>query len=461
MLEMTMPQLNHCLHMSYFHPVKKTVFSILAMAGGMALGQGYQVQGPFPEGGNGASFQAPLQQAYIPPPATGLQQMGTGQSMLAVPSQPSWQAASPYAIRPRTVSPRATSGYQYGAQAPTKLANPYGMQSQQLPGKSLSKSQYQAQAPVRPNVAPMPSQYAPVAGGFSPEPIPYPEFASPQPKTQSKGGVSVRSEIEGLKRNDRLQDARLANLESAIGEGKAPRKELVASSKRHRVEIGESLWTIADDHHISVEELKRMNHRTSNVVMPGELLTVPGRIQSAGNGFASSTKLAKGGSASPAVHVVQRGESLSQIAAAYKTSLSSLQSANKIRNPNLISPGQRLVIPGRSGSSRAVKTLPAPSQSLASSQVRSQSKVEKVKAKPSSVAITPAVTPSGTMQNTSKTAPRSVVSYRVEGGDSIEAVARNFNTTPGEIQRINKLPASKLPAVGEEIIVPLPSLVSL
>lgn len=457
-----MTQPNQHLHMSHFHPVKMAVFSIVLMEGGWALGQGYQVQGPFPEGGNVSAVQAAPQQAYIPPPAMGLGQFNAGQPMPSVPPPSAWQATSPYAVQSRPAPAAPTSRAQYQAQPQVKATSPYGMKPMQSPARSSTRPLYQAQSPARTNVAPMPPQYAPMSGGFSPQPMPYPEFASPKPKAQGDGGVSVRSEIEGLKRNDRLQDARLSNLESAMGEGRVPRQEVVPSSQRHRVEIGESLWTIADDHGISVEDLKRMNHRTSNVVMPGELLTVPGGRSRGSVSLASSlSKGASGSSSGPAVHVVQRGESLSQIASAYKTSLSSLQSANKIRNPNLISPGQRLVIPGRSGSSRAVKTLPAPSQSLASSQVRSQSKVEKVKAKPSSVAITPAVTPSGTMQNTSKTAPRSVVSYRVEGGDSIEAVARNFNTTPGEIQRINKLPASKLPAVGEEIIVPLPSLVSL
>lgn len=461
-----MTQPNQLLLQSHFYPVKRAVFSIVLLGGGWALGQGYQVQGPFPEGGNVSAVQAAPQQAYIPPPATGLAQFNAGQPTLSVPQQPAWQAASPYAVQSRDAPASAMAGSQYRAQfqaqPQAKVTNPYSMQPRQTPPKSASRSPYQAQTPVRTNVAPMPPQYAPMTGGFTPQPMPYPEFASPKPKAPGNGGASVRSEIEGLKRNDRLQDARLSNLESAIGEGRVQRHEVVPSSKRHRVEMGESLWTIADDHGISVEELKRMNHRTSNVVMPGELLTVPGGRSSGSSSLASSSsKGTKGSSSGPAVHVVQRGESLSQIAAAYKTSLSSLQSANKIRNPNLISPGQRLLIPGRSGSARAVKTLPTSTQSLASAQVRSQPRTEKAKSKPSSEAISPSVPSSGLMQNTSKSAPRSVVSYRVEGGDSIEAVARNFNTTPGEIQRINKLPATKLPAVGEEIIVPLPSLVSL
>jgi len=49
-------------------------------------------------------------------------------------------------------------------------------------------------------------------------------------------------------------------------------------------------------------------------------------------------------------HVVARGESLSRIAAAYGTTISTLIKANKLSNPNLIYPGQNLVIPGTTGS---------------------------------------------------------------------------------------------------------------
>jgi hypothetical protein len=49
----------------------------------------------------------------------------------------------------------------------------------------------------------------------------------------------------------------------------------------------------------------------------------------------------------------------------------------------------------------------------------------------------------------------------VEAGDKIENVARTFNSTPAEIQRINKLSSPSLPAPGEEIIVPLPGSVAM
>jgi LysM repeat protein len=49
------------------------------------------------------------------------------------------------------------------------------------------------------------------------------------------------------------------------------------------------------------------------------------------------------------VHIVQRGETLSQIARRYGVSTTALAQANGISNPNFIYAGQRLAIPGASG----------------------------------------------------------------------------------------------------------------
>jgi len=48
----------------------------------------------------------------------------------------------------------------------------------------------------------------------------------------------------------------------------------------------------------------------------------------------------------PGTHTVQRGETLSQIAAAYHVSVSELQSTNSIKSPKNLRAGQKLVIPG-------------------------------------------------------------------------------------------------------------------
>ena len=49
-------------------------------------------------------------------------------------------------------------------------------------------------------------------------------------------------------------------------------------------------------------------------------------------------------------HVVARGESLYRIAAKYGMTIATLIKANKLSNPNLIYPGQKLTIPGATGS---------------------------------------------------------------------------------------------------------------
>jgi lipoprotein-anchoring transpeptidase ErfK/SrfK len=62
---------------------------------------------------------------------------------------------------------------------------------------------------------------------------------------------------------------------------------------------------------------------------------------------APAVMFAESGSAA-GVYVVQRGDTLSRIAARYGVSAGALAAANGIRNPNLIYTGQRLSIPGTS-----------------------------------------------------------------------------------------------------------------
>ncbi len=60
------------------------------------------------------------------------------------------------------------------------------------------------------------------------------------------------------------------------------------------------------------------------------------------------------------VYIVQRGDTLARIAARYGVSVSALVTANRIRNPNLIYTGQRLIIPGKSASSAPQPGVAAP-----------------------------------------------------------------------------------------------------
>ncbi|NUQ39309.1 MAG: LysM peptidoglycan-binding domain-containing protein [Caldilineales bacterium] len=136
-----------------------------------------------------------------------------------------------------------------------------------------------------------------------------------------------------------LAGQRLVIRPATGGTGAAP-----GGGTMHIVRRGETLSGIAAAHGVTVAALKQANGLRSNTIFIGQRLRLPG------DGAAPS-----GGQV---VHVVQRGETLSAIAARYNVSVQQIIERNGIANASLISVGQRLVI---SGSAPAAPANPAPS----------------------------------------------------------------------------------------------------
>jgi LysM repeat protein len=108
----------------------------------------------------------------------------------------------------------------------------------------------------------------------------------------------------------------------------------------HIVRPGETLSQIAARYGTTVSALTRANGlRNANFVWWGQRLTIPGSGSTA-------TTTSSGG-----YHVVRRGETLSQIAARYGTTVSALVRLNGLPNSNFIWWGQRLRLPGGGTSS--------------------------------------------------------------------------------------------------------------
>jgi len=315
------------------------------------------------------------------------------------------------------------------------------------PSKKLSQPKVQQQSLLQP----MPQQYAPIGKpGMGGQPMPYPDMG-PAPTPKKSAPRNYGAQIEALRQNDHLQDQRLDRLENQQSHGGdyfAPSSNETGLG-RHRVVLGETLSSVAASYGISVTELKHMNNRRSDIVLTGETLIVPTKK---GQGTVRPKSVVMQGG----VHVVQPGESLSKIAAAYRVSVKSLQVTNGIRDADLIKPGQRLKVPGAQSSSprtlaSASKSKPAPAR-----YVVAKPKAEKPKSEVVAVKSFQPPAGMGVISVPVSSGPRGVTSYRVENGDRIEEVAKNFSTTPGEIQRLNNLASTKLPAAGEEIVVPLP-----
>jgi len=98
----------------------------------------------------------------------------------------------------------------------------------------------------------------------------------------------------------------------------------------YTVKSGDSLWSIARDFNISVDELKRANNLNSNLLQIGQVLIIP----TAQNGdFNNQT-----------IYTVQNGDSLWLIASRYNTTVDKLKQANNLTS-NLLQIGQKLIIP--------------------------------------------------------------------------------------------------------------------
>ncbi|MGZ3769815.1 MAG: LysM peptidoglycan-binding domain-containing protein [Bdellovibrio sp.] len=121
----------------------------------------------------------------------------------------------------------------------------------------------------------------------------------------------------------------------------APEKVEVSISTDGRyyiVQSGDSLFTIARKYSTSISELQRLNKiRRGRMLKVGMKLKVPSAEgdSSAIREMANKSK----------VHVVKRGEKLSEIAAKYNVSMNDIREKNKIRNPSSLVVGARILIP--------------------------------------------------------------------------------------------------------------------
>lgn len=147
----------------------------------------------------------------------------------------------------------------------------------------------------------------------------------------SRYGVSVvrlkranRLSGDSLRIGDRLE------IPTQVTVSEAPKR--VAQSRTHRVRSGESLYTIGKRYGVSVDRIKAANGLRRNTIRVGQELVIPAR--SSGGAAASEGK----------VHRVRSGDTLSEIARRYGTTVSKLRSANGLSS-NRLRIGQELKIP--------------------------------------------------------------------------------------------------------------------
>lgn len=144
--------------------------------------------------------------------------------------------------------------------------------------------------------------------------------------------------------NDALQVGQVLRVPNAPGVTAEGLPTPTPEPFTYTVGEGDTLFSIALKFEVSPNEIVAANTLADpNAVFVGQQLLIPGYQPSAASAGGSASTAAPG---APAIHVVRAGEVLSVIAETYGVSLDDLIAANRITDPNLVSPGTELVIPG-------------------------------------------------------------------------------------------------------------------
>lgn len=119
----------------------------------------------------------------------------------------------------------------------------------------------------------------------------------------------------------------------------------------HLVQPGETLYRIGLRYGVSWVEIQRINHLPGTLIYAGQQLIIPVEGQAVTAPpppieATSAPETAPPPEATTGTYIIQRGDTLSSIAARFGVGLSHLVVANGIFNPSLIYAGQTLVIPG-------------------------------------------------------------------------------------------------------------------
>ncbi len=102
----------------------------------------------------------------------------------------------------------------------------------------------------------------------------------------------------------------------------------------YRVKPGDTLYWIARRYHTTINSIVKLNHIPNpNLIYPNEVFKI---ITNYDYNTSSTIK--------DYIYIVKRGDTLTRIAHIYNVSISNLVTWNNIKNPNLIFPGQKIII---------------------------------------------------------------------------------------------------------------------
>ncbi len=258
------------------------------------------------------------------------------------------------------------------------------------------------------------------------------------------------------------------------------------------VQKGDSLWSIASKTGTSVNELKTINNLSSNTLQIGQLLKLPTpsnnvetntiqntyTVQKGDSLWAIANKLGttvnelktinnlssdilqigqilklstsdNANNVDNNIYTVQKGDSLWAIANKYGTTVDNIKKANNLSTDNL-SIGQSLIIPSTSLSSQTEITYTVQKgDSLWAIANKYDTTVDKIISTNNLKTTTLSIGQVLIVPSTS-----SFTTYTVQKGDSLWLIASKYNTTVDNIKKLNGLSTDNL-SIGQKLLLPI------
>lgn len=214
-----------------------------------------------------------------------------------------------------------------------------------------------------------------------------------------------------------------------------PTKEIYEGEENiYIVKKGDTLYSIAAANNTTVDELKKANNLTSNILSTGQLLKIPSAL------LPEST------------YIVKKGDSLYSIANKYNTTVDELKRINNLTS-NILSIGQVLKLPSDKVSDvekeeNTISYTVQKGDSLYSIARKYSTTIDKIKDLNNLTTNLLSIgqvllIPTDTNLETT---------YTVQKGDSLYSIAKKYNTTVDRLKQLNNL-KSNLLSIGQILIV--------